>query len=154
MEEVKKQLLSNWTDKMGFRPAVLVSCDLDDGKKIITATFSLALHHWHMNNFESFVGSKSIVEVSSINVPGPYDSNFLTAVIACIEKKYGHSLEIDSCFLDLDWYVDLPEHISHSMSWMLVRESNDSKVLFYEEVCFSILKWLSENGNIVKFNFE
>lgn len=136
---------------MGFRPAGFISCDIDDGKKIVAATSSLALSSWYMSNFEWNQQPKSIVEVSSIKVPGPYDPNFLTVIIACIERNYGHSPKIDSCFFDSDWYIDLPEHLNQ---WKLVRESDNFKVLFYEEVCFSVLKWLSENGNIIKFDFE
>ena len=69
---------------------------------------------------------------------GPYDVEFLMLLIGGIERNYGTAPQIPEEFLNKNWYQDLPKIKDHN------------SILQYEQVCWNILFWLFQNGNIVK----
>lgn len=106
----------------------MIQFDYDDGASTRANTASMGLCLWLGHNgpmvmpenpqpFEVYVGK---------SIPGPKDSEFMTAVIAAIERTFGTG----------------PTTISHRV----YRSTADDAE--FEAGCVDILKWLEEYGDI------
>lgn len=84
------------------------------------------------------------VYVSKQTLFSPRDPQFLTVVIATIERTFGSAPNIDEKFFDPHWYEDMPENLD----WKQVEINCNFKVIEYEAACYDILWWLKLNGDI------
>lgn len=131
----------------------LLSFTCEDGTVSYAVTASYALLQWQDNIFPpaKLPENPPILEIIVVGEPrhGPYDVEFLMLLIGGIERNYGTAPQIPEEFLSKNWYKDLPEIKDHNSILKLLEEKNE-KVIEYEQVCWSILFWLFQNGNIVK----
>jgi len=137
-----------------FRPAGNFAYFTKEGHETIAATASMALTHWYMRKLpklDDIPDPLPVLEVIPIArpFPGPYDQNFLPVVIGCIERTYGTAPEIAPVFLSREWYNNLPERLNDHKIVVQARRDADPKVVAYEEVCLSILKWLAKYGDVI-----
>jgi hypothetical protein len=145
-----------------LKPAGTFTYKTTDNQETVAATASMGLLHWYMRKLPK-LGDEPVLEVPSIpmyimkvvslltgkGTPGPYDPNFFTVVIGCIERTYGKAPEISSDFLTPEWYSNLPERLNDHKIVVQARRNADPKVVAYEEVCLGILKWLAKYGDII-----
>lgn len=136
-----------------FKPAGCFYYKDKNGGETVARTASLALLHWYMRQVpnDPLPDPFPILEVIPTKqaMPGPYDRNFFTLVISIVERTYGTAPEIASEFHEAEWYNNLPNGLSDHKIVEQARRNGDPKVVAYEEVCLSILKWLEQNGDVV-----
>jgi len=135
-----------------FRPAGSFRYKIKDGGETVSLTASLALLHWYMRHIPDNVPEPFpilTVVPTSRAMPGPYDPKFFTLVISIIERTYGKGPKIAREFFEDEWYNSLPNGLSNHKTVVQARRDGDPKVVAYEEVCLSILKWLEKYGDVV-----
>lgn len=137
-----------------FKPAGCFYYKDKNGGETVARTASLALTHWYMRtipNLPDLPDPMPILEVvqTSAPHPGPYDPKFFLVVIGAIERTYGTAPEIADEFFNQKWYNNLPNGLSDHKIVVQARRDGDPKVVAYEEVCLSILKWLEQYGDVV-----
>lgn len=123
----------------------------DDGSQTNARTASYALLYW-----QSYILPKdpipvqpNVLEITMGRpVYGPYDDKFLILLVNGIERNYGSAPVIPEEFMHKDWYTDLPVVKDHNSILEFLEEKN-SKIIYYEQICWNILFWLFQNGNIV-----
>ena len=129
----------------------LLKFKCEDGTQTYTQTASYALLYWQSYILPKYQLPENppILEVIVGNpIYGPYDTKFLMLIVGGIERNYGTAPQIPVELLKKDWYVDLPIIKDHTSILKLLEEKNE-KVIEYEQVCWNIVFWLFQNGNIV-----
>lgn len=131
----------------------LLKFTCEDGSQSYAVTASYALLQWQDNIFPptKLPENPPVLEVIVVGEPrhGPYDAEFLMLLIGGIERNYGTAPQIPEEFLNKNWYNDLPKKLGHHSILQHLKDGNE-KVIEYEQVCWNILFWLFQNGNIVK----
>jgi len=137
-----------------FRPAGSFSYKDKNGGETVSMTASLGLLYWYMRHIPDDADIPEPFPILTVvptkrAMPGPYDRNFFTLVISIVERTYGTAPKIPREFFDAEWYNNLPNGLNDHKTVAQARRDGDPKVVAYEEVCLSILKWLEQNGDVV-----
>lgn len=82
-----------------------------------------------------FIGEKII---------GAYHPMFMTVLTSMTERTINKTPVIPEILFNKNWYGSLPDALSVDKAI----ESNNEKVLFYEQVCLNILHWMNVEGLI------
>jgi len=124
--------------------------ELKNNAMVIAKTASTALLQWNgeMRQIPCKVGKYLFLETWQPNLSClPYDPAFLTVILANIERKLGTSPQVPQELLEKSWYEQLPARESMGDIKTMV-EFGYPEILFYEETCLALLKWLAEKGDV------